>query len=122
MRWWKRFKKVPENNNSEENKNKTDMECYHDWELIENKSNEYYKVWSSYIGLHSTIYNIHKTSPSLWKQPAHSIVWPENTVCLKCGECDNQADRWKRKYHNDIKEKRRRKIWAKQLWEDGCKK
>ena len=95
--------------------------CDHDWEVVK-ETYAYYK-W---------FYGNQNVNKSETNKPFFSIhnhrVYPKNKVCLKCGECDKQIERWENRYKeqqrkeaNDKKEKRRRKAWAKQLWEDGCK-
>lgn len=107
-------------------KKKKQTGCDHDWEFV--SYGEYYK--RKYLDGLDVPYYFKKQ-----KKGAHQI--PEycrdyiatNYVCLKCGECKNQNEEFKRLYNLQEKEKRlakktarRRKMWAKQLWEDGCKK
>jgi hypothetical protein len=51
-----------------------------------------------------------------------------NRVCTECGACDDGADRMDQAMTDQIKRlkdvdkiARRKRLWAEQLWNDGCK-
>ena len=93
----------------------------HDWETISKG-----KIWR-YYRYDYCKKDIFKTNNYVTKdrpiEPLGYSQWAQatNRVCVKCGQCDNQEARWKKALREQTKADRRRKAWAKQLWEDGCK-
>ncbi len=108
---------------------KPEPRCDHDWETI-----SYGDVFKNFpFGVDGSFwYLIHKANNKdvclISSLHYAVIVQSQNRVCIKCGECDNQEAQWLKKYKAQEKAKRdtkksnrRRKMWAKQLWKDGCK-
>ena len=58
----------------------------------------------------------------------YDTTYGTNKVCTLCGECDNGADEMDQAMAYQIKREknatkiaRRKRLWAEQLWKDGCK-
>jgi hypothetical protein len=106
--------------------------CEHDWEVVERGG--YYRINFSFPNKELVEFgpickgDIDPNIISAYMSIYGKIQIPENRVCLKCGECYGGIARFKKMYdeqerraREESKAARRRKMWAKQLWEDGCK-
>ena len=80
--------------------------CSHDWEIV--SYGEYAKCECydniTYVKMppeHVDQLNFHRGFYS-----SYTYTSSANRVCLLCGECDNQEDRWKERYKSKIRERK----------------
>ena len=103
--------------------------CDHDWEVVERGDYYRYRYNHLFFPCDSTkgewsevVKNLVRSHIPILPGAFTEVQRATNRVCVKCGECDNQISLFKKMYRDKKLAVRRRKMWAKQLWEDGCKK
>jgi len=84
----------------------------HDWEIIE-VSDEY--EWINNVAFKTGKPLSFSVLPDLMGSAA------VNRVCVLCGKCDAGIESAKKEVEDRRREAVERKVWAKRLWEDGCK-
>ncbi len=99
---------------------KKEENCRHNWITVE-VSEEYFRYSDRYTLKYTKV-------PHLVCHAFMMYSRAKNLVCTRCGECYpgiQIAKDWiknEKKQEKELKKKKRReKILAKQLWEDGCK-
>lgn len=101
-----------------------EKECEHEWVNIHTGETDIKKyIYFSSDLIRFEKYEKKKTSSSLGSMKEES---PQNKVCIKCGECDNQVEYFEKMYllqkreeMKAKKESRRKKALAIQIWLDN---